>query len=1177
MIQRWIPAAVSLVTLLSPCTVSAAESLLVGAADLAVKPAIAEQLELDEQQLDAIWQLIDRREKAGFETVMRLKDLSADERREQLRPFRLESQRQLAAILTDDQIETLDALRDANIDPNYEPLLAEEQGVGSKEQGESTGEPEASAPGVEPEAESDESPNSVSSDRASEAVMEQGAESREQGEQVSREAVVSGVESSEGEAPAEQADQPEPPTSSPEPKTPGADAAGLADPPAPDAASATTLPDDGKLLFNFRYQPWQDVLDWFAEQNDLSLLLESPPSGTFNYTDSKRYTPSEALDILNSVLLTKGYTLVRRERMLVLVNLEDGVPPNLVADVPLSELDERGEYELVRVLFKLRNMTPAVAAEEVQRLVGPQGSVVLLPRAGMIQVTETAGRVRAIREVIQAVEQPANLDGGVTPFALKYIMSEDALPVLRQMLDIDDDDMSSDDGTLQLAIDSLTGKVLASGTPEKLARLRDVLALIDVPEAAAMSGSVAESLQLEVYSTAGSDPESVLAVLQTLLAETPGVRITSDPFTGNIVALATAADQATIRVTIKQMGADARQIEAIPLYTVDPSLAVLAINKLFGVDPMAEKPDPRAPIVDADLTSSTLFVRASPSQIEQIQTLLSKMGEDPNAQESFALTQQGNVRTLTLSGTAALTALEQVEKLWPMMRQNPFRVVIPSKGIQSYRPSDGGRRNGGEQSSTTGPRPVEPAIDFGFEEFSRQYFEQSETPAAQPNREPTSEDPSAGLKPTIPGDRSANDAPRVTATLAVMQQAADDRSSTDSNADAEIAELAEMAAANSEGEVRNKPGAPIVAAPGPGGTIIASEDLDALDALEQMLSITAGSSYGTTREYAVFYLKFAKAPAAAETLSKMFGGGGASSSGGGLMSGIAGAALGDLGGGLMGDLLGLGGSSSVTGFSAGSVDIVADTRLNLLLVYAQPQDIETVNQVLEILDQNEGPEEVEAQGKPRLIPVYNTTAEGIATVVKSVYSDRIEGAGGGNQPSPQDIIKALGRGQGGGGGETQEPEKMTIGVDERSNSLVVRASDPLFQQVEALVRELDEQQRDSSKSTKIVSVKNANIDAVKQALQGVFGSDAITTSSSNTSSRSSTNNNNSSSSSSNNPEDTRRALEDTQRRIEFMRQLQERMQQGGGGIPGGGRGGPPGLAPGGGRDGPSTERRRGGR
>ncbi len=85
--------------------------------------------------------------------------------------------------------------------------------------------------------------------------------------------------------------------------------------------------------------------------------MESPPSGTFNYTDTRAYTPAEALDVLNGVLLTKGYSLVRHGRMLVVVNLEDGIPPNLVPDVPLAELDDHGEFELIRVLFPVWNMS----------------------------------------------------------------------------------------------------------------------------------------------------------------------------------------------------------------------------------------------------------------------------------------------------------------------------------------------------------------------------------------------------------------------------------------------------------------------------------------------------------------------------------------------------------------------------------------------------------------------------------------------------------------------------------------------------------------------------------------------------------------------------------------------------------------------------------------------------
>ncbi|MEE8452070.1 MAG: hypothetical protein V3R99_09155 [Thermoguttaceae bacterium] len=58
----------------------------------------------------------------------------------------------------------------------------------------------------------------------------------------------------------------------------------------------------GKLRFNFYSQQWGEVLQWFAEQADLSLVLDTVPLGTFNYTDDRDYTPDETIDLLNSVL-----------------------------------------------------------------------------------------------------------------------------------------------------------------------------------------------------------------------------------------------------------------------------------------------------------------------------------------------------------------------------------------------------------------------------------------------------------------------------------------------------------------------------------------------------------------------------------------------------------------------------------------------------------------------------------------------------------------------------------------------------------------------------------------------------------------------------------------------------------------------------------------------------------
>src|SRR5436190_6718424 len=383
---------------------------------------------------------------------------------------------------------------------------------------------------------------------------------------------------------------------------------------APDPAARSA---GSRLTFSFRYQPWQEVLDWFAQQAGLSLLMESPPPGTFNYTDTRTYTPAEALDVLHGVLLTKGYTLVRHGRMLVVVNLEDGIPPNLVPDVPLAELDQHGEYELIRVLFPVWNMTPELAALEVQPLLGPQGKVIPLPQAREIQVTEAGGRLRTIRSVVNAVEQPDAGTAGMREFAFKYITLDAAMPTVRQMLGIPAEAFSTPDGSVQITKSANGEKMLFRGTAQQAARLSEILRLIDVPEAAR---GINGAPQLEVYAVSTADPEMVVKMLQTLLHNDPNVILTADKEGGKVVAFATPPQQATIRATIDQMQKESKQVDVIALSNVDPQVAVVAINKLFGSND--EKQDPKAPRVDADLTTRSLLVRGTAGQVAQIRELL---------------------------------------------------------------------------------------------------------------------------------------------------------------------------------------------------------------------------------------------------------------------------------------------------------------------------------------------------------------------------------------------------------------------------------------------------------------------------------------------------------------------------------------------------------------------------
>jgi hypothetical protein len=308
-------------------------------------------------------------------------------------------------------------------------------------------------------------------------------------------------------------------------------------------------------------------------------------------------------------------------------------------------------------------------------------------------------------------------------------------------------------------------------------------------------------------------------------------------------------------------------------------------------------------------------------------------------------------------------------------------------------------------------------------------------------------------------------------------------------------------------------GAPeIVVSVGPGGITIASEDLDALDEFEEQLRMFIDNS-ATGKEFNIYYLRYAKADTAASLLTEILSGGTASSGdegGGSLMGDLASQMIGGMGGDLLGGLLG--GPSGGTGAASGTVSIIPDPRLNALVVQATARDLDSIEQLLDVIDRPDSGVPVETTPMPKFIPVIYSSAEEIATIIRQVFASKMMAEAGGQQrqPSPEDFIRALrGGGRGGSGGRQQnrgEEQKMTIGVDPKSNSLIVSAPDYLFNQVKDMVYQLDQAAvaSRSDETVRVVNLKRASTDLVQRSLVSVLGPSASVNKTASTTSTSST-------------------------------------------------------------------------
>ena len=162
---------------------------------------------------------------------------------------------------------------------------------------------------------------------------------------------------------------------------------------------------------------------------------------------------------------------------------------------------------------------------------------------------------------------------------------------------------------------------------------------------------------------------------------------------------------------------------------------------------------------------------------------------------------------------------------------------------------------------------------------------------------------------------------------------------------------------------------------------------------------------------------------------------------------------------------------------AGSITVVADSRLNRLIAQGTADDIERIEGYLSIIDKDNSITEIETYGSSHVIELYNSRASEVAAALRDAFAGRIAAASGSGQPgapgSPQAQKEAAAKAaaakrESDDGGKKPTDKKtvagqpakdlepkMTIAVHESSNSLIVTAPEQLFAEVEKLARLID--------------------------------------------------------------------------------------------------------------------------
>ena len=790
-----------------------------------------------------------------------------------------------------------------------------------------------------------------------------------------------------------------------------------------------------RYSFNFRRAPWERVLQLFADGAGLTLDMQRVPPGSLTHLDNKTYSAAKALDIINGYLIRKGFSVVRKDGFLVVVNLDEQLDQSLVPEVSRELLMSDGENlqvgdnQLVTIRIPVEGLDTARTAQEIEALLGPWGSMIALTQSQLIMVSDVGANLRRIVRLIDSAARPDEL--AFRSYFLQHIDVEEAEPLLltqfgmRQMATNvsaasearrDRDRRSPSPapqtatpaGDIQVASDVRTNSLLITATAAQHALVETILSAIDVsesPDGTSLSRTGRRGKFLRVYTVNSSDTREVTKTLDAIM---PGVVVNEDGYNEKIHVMATEREHEEIESLIRQLdGAGSRNsVAVIPLIKMDPMIAAATLRSLFINE------GDGAPTIETDLYGRRLIVRGAPDQVAQIRAVLVDLGEDGSGQRPPS--QGGLRRQYSLQGRSPNEFLRIMQDTWQDSEPNPIRIIVPNR---------------------TGPVRERRTLDGSIDEEDKPSDEQPTTdhdsvPARQfytSIQDETAEATSAPVTITVLGD----------------------------------------------------------------DLLLSSEDPEALDRLEDLLDSLQQTLPYRTR-WTVFYLQSADATEAADLLAQIF----PSSS----VASTAASTGGSIFGSLANSFSGLGSSiADATGLTSlgenpQGLRIIPDVRSNSLLIAGPDAVLQDVWGMLQVLDSDDVPESFRDM-EQRAITVQHADINNVASIVRDVFKPLMETQKSGSRQAENPFSAMFG----GGGKQSRQVIRMTLGVDQQTSSLIISSSKEICEDVKELVETLDKNSKDADRRIRVVPLQYADPSLVQRSLTNLFPRVKTTVTSSRTS------------------------------------------------------------------------------
>lgn len=300
------------------------------------------------------------------------------------------------------------------------------------------------------------------------------------------------------------------------------------------AAPAT---GDGMVTLNLPEQlPLKTLIDYVSQRNNISFIYDRAVATRQVTIKAPSPIPAESvMTLLESLLRINGFVMTETDVQGV-IRIEPVKELAAVTDGPKATAQGERPSQAVTRVMSLKHITPKRAQDVLSVFMPAQGSgIIPLPEHNLMIVTDYAGNMKRIEEVLALIDRPAR-EAAVKIVPLQHTEVRSAIQAVNQLLAAIQRTRNPDGGGQAEVVvmgDERTNRIFIVGLADRVGQAADVVKSLDSPL----------GLETKIYRFSAASAEQVDAMIEPLIGAEVARRLyrsSVDADTNMLVATTTA-------------------------------------------------------------------------------------------------------------------------------------------------------------------------------------------------------------------------------------------------------------------------------------------------------------------------------------------------------------------------------------------------------------------------------------------------------------------------------------------------------------------------------------------------------------------------------------------------------------------------------------------------------------